>query len=38
MLAPIGVVLLLSFRIDRMSVGTAQAAFWTRSSLQWARS
>jgi FtsH-binding integral membrane protein len=28
MLAPIGVVLLLSFRIDRMSVGAAQAAFW----------
>jgi FtsH-binding integral membrane protein len=33
MLAPIGVVLLLSFRIDRMSVGAAQAAFWGYAAL-----
>ena len=33
MLAPIGVVLLLSFRIDRMSVGAAQAAFWSYAAL-----
>ena len=33
MLAPIGVVLLLSFRIDRMSVGAAQAAFWGFAAL-----
>ena len=33
MLAPIGVVLLLSFRLDRMSVGTAQAAFWGYAAL-----
>lgn len=28
MLAPLGAVLFLSFRIDRMSIGAAQAAFW----------
>jgi FtsH-binding integral membrane protein len=33
MLAPIGVVLLLSFRIERMSVGAAQAAFWGYAAL-----
>ena len=33
MLAPIGVVLLLSFRVDRMSVGAAQAAFWGYAAL-----
>lgn len=29
LLAPLAIVLLLSFRVDRMSVGAAQAAFWT---------
>ena len=29
MLAPLGAVLFLSFRIDRMGVGAAQATFWT---------
>jgi FtsH-binding integral membrane protein len=33
MLAPLGVVLLLSFRIERMSVGAAQAAFWGYAAL-----
>jgi FtsH-binding integral membrane protein len=33
MLAPLAVVLLLSFRIDRMSVGAAQAAFWGYAGL-----
>jgi FtsH-binding integral membrane protein len=33
MLAPIGFVLLLSFRIDHMSVGAAQAAFWGYAAL-----
>ena len=33
MLAPIGIVLLLSFRVDRMSVGAAQAAFWGYAAL-----
>lgn len=28
MLAPLGAVLFLSFRIDRMNAGTAQATFW----------
>src|SRR6267142_6032001 len=28
MLAPLGALLFLSFRIERMSVGTAQAVFW----------
>src|SRR5580704_9882470 len=29
MLAPLGAVLFLSFRIERMSTGAAQATFWT---------
>jgi FtsH-binding integral membrane protein len=33
MLAPIGVVLLLSFRIEHMSVAAAQAAFWSYAAL-----
>src|SRR6195256_2515697 len=33
MLAPIGVVLLLSFRIEHMSVAAAQAAFWGYAAL-----
>jgi FtsH-binding integral membrane protein len=33
MLAPLGAVLFLSFRIDRLSVGTAQAVFWTYAGL-----
>ena len=33
MLAPLGVVLLLSFRIERMSTGAAQAAFWGFAAL-----
>jgi FtsH-binding integral membrane protein len=33
MLAPLGAVLFLSFRIDRMSVGTAQAVFWGYAAL-----
>ena len=33
MLAPIGVVLLLSFRIEHMSVSAAQAAFWGYAAL-----
>jgi FtsH-binding integral membrane protein len=33
MLAPIGVVLLLSFRIEHMSVASAQAAFWGYAAL-----
>src|SRR5438270_11353738 len=33
MLAPLGAVLFLSFRIDRMSVGAAQATFWTYAAL-----
>jgi uncharacterized protein len=28
MLAPLGVVLFLSFRIEQISAGTAQATFW----------
>lgn len=28
MLAPLGAVLFLSFRVERMSIGTAQAVFW----------
>jgi FtsH-binding integral membrane protein len=32
-LAPIGVVLLLSFRIEHMSVASAQAAFWGYAAL-----
>ena len=33
MLAPLGIVLLLSFRIERMGAGAAQAAFWTYAGL-----
>ncbi|MBI1330131.1 MAG: BAX inhibitor (BI)-1/YccA family protein [Alphaproteobacteria bacterium] len=33
LLAPIGLVLLLSFRIQKMSVGTAQAVFWGYAAL-----
>jgi len=33
MLAPLGVVFFLSFRIQTMSLGTAQAAFWGYSAL-----
>ena len=33
MLAPIGVVLFLSFRIEHMGVATAQAAFWGYAAL-----
>ena len=32
-LAPLGLVLFLSFRIDKISLGAAQAAFWTYASL-----
>jgi FtsH-binding integral membrane protein len=33
LLAPLVVVLLLSFRIERMSLGAAQLAFWTYAAL-----
>jgi uncharacterized protein len=33
MLAPLGLVFLLSFRIERMSLGAAQAAFWAYAAL-----
>src|SRR5438046_9007925 len=33
MLAPLGAVLFLSFRIERMSAGAAQATFWTYAAL-----
>jgi FtsH-binding integral membrane protein len=33
MLAPLGAVLFLSFRIERMSVGAAQATFWGYAAL-----
>jgi uncharacterized protein len=33
MLAPLGLVLLLGFGIQRMSAGAAQAAFWTYAAL-----
>ena len=33
MLAPLGLVMFLSFRIDRMSVAAAQATFWAYSAL-----
>ena len=33
MLAPLGAVLFLSFRIERMSAGTAQATFWAYAAL-----
>jgi FtsH-binding integral membrane protein len=32
-LAPLALVLLLSFRIERMSLGAAQAAFWAYAAL-----
>ena len=33
LLAPLGAVLLLSFRIERMSTGAAQATFWSYAAL-----
>jgi len=33
MLAPLAAVLFLSFRIERMSLGAAQAAFWSYAAL-----
>src|SRR5947207_14690158 len=33
MLAPLGALLFLSFRVERMSVGAAQATFWTYPAL-----
>jgi len=33
LLAPLGAVLLLGFRIERMSAGAAQATFWSYSAL-----
>jgi hypothetical protein len=33
MLAPLALVMLLSFRIEKMSLGTAQATFWIYASL-----
>jgi FtsH-binding integral membrane protein len=33
MLAPLGAVLFLSFRIERMSAGAAQATFWVYAAL-----
>jgi len=33
MLAPLGAVLFLNFRIERLSVGAAQAIFWTFAAL-----
>ena len=33
MLAPLGALLFLSFRVERMSVGVAQATFWTYAGL-----
>ncbi|HUO97770.1 MAG TPA: Bax inhibitor-1/YccA family protein [Rhizomicrobium sp.] len=33
LLAPFALVLLLSFRLDRMSLGTAQAVFWVYAGL-----
>jgi FtsH-binding integral membrane protein len=33
MLAPLGIVLLLSFGIERLSAGAAQAAFWSYAAL-----
>jgi FtsH-binding integral membrane protein len=33
MLAPLALVFLLSFRIERMSLGAAQAAFWAYAAL-----
>src|SRR5258708_12216442 len=33
MLAPLGALLFLSFRIEQMAVGTAQAVFWGYAAL-----
>lgn len=33
LLAPLGLVLLLSFRVERMSLGAAQLAFWAYAAL-----
>src|SRR5246500_3716949 len=33
MLAPLGALLFLSFRVERMSIGAAQATFWTYAGL-----
>src|SRR4029077_1064276 len=33
MLAPLGAVLFLSFRIESLSIGAAQATFWTYAAL-----
>ena len=33
MLAPLGALLFLSFRVERMSIGAAQATFWTYAAL-----
>ena len=33
MLAPLGAVLFLTFRVERMSIGAAQATFWTYAAL-----
>ena len=33
MLAPLGALLFLSFRVERMSTGAAQATFWTYAAL-----
>ena len=33
MLAPLGALLFLSFRVERMSVGAAQATFWSYAAL-----
>ncbi len=33
MLAPLGMVFFLSFRVDKMSVGAAQISFWTFAAL-----
>src|SRR5215469_9563149 len=33
MLAPLGAILFLSFRIEQMSAGAAQATFWTYAAL-----
>src|SRR6516225_12190929 len=33
MLAPLGAVLFLNFRIEQMSAGAAQATFWTYAAL-----
>ena len=33
MLAPLGALLFLSFRVGRMSIGAAQATFWTYAAL-----